>query len=186
MHLLNSVRGAYRPDCCIIADMDYMESAATAYILYNILIKELQASSRCASPRVMLEGEHIPHTAEAALMVLSSGCFQSAHVADLLLLVARLPTCSLLPILSDDSFRFPDETFFAQLQLNSPVKGLDIHFYSKIIRVAWTIFLFLWMKLTVFLFPWQPPALTASSSLSAAEVMFKEIAIIFSPLALGL
>ena len=98
-----------------------MEAAATAYILYNILGKELRSSYRCASPRVMMEGEAIPDKAEAALMVCSNGCFLCPHVADVLLQVASLHRCSLLPILSDDSFRFPDEDFFRELALQAPV-----------------------------------------------------------------
>jgi len=113
-----------------------MEAAATAYILYNILGRELRRSSRCASPRVIMEGEAIPDIAEAALMVCSNGCFLCPHVADVLLQIARLHRCSLLPILSDDSFRFPDEDFFSELTLQAPVQGLDIRLYAKVIRVA--------------------------------------------------
>lgn len=133
MRFLSHAKG--EPDCCIIADLNYMEAAATAYILYNILGKELRRSSRCASPRVIMEGEAIPDIAEAALMVCSNGCFLCPHVADVLLQIARLHRCSLLPILSDDSFRFPDEDFFSELVLQAPVQGLDIRLYAKVIRV---------------------------------------------------
>ena len=83
-----------------------------------------------------MEGEAIPDKAEAALMVCSNGCFLCPHVADVLLQVASLHRCSLLPILSDDSFRFPDEDFFKELALQAPVQGLDVRLYAKIIRVA--------------------------------------------------
>ena len=91
-----------------------MEAAATAYILYNILGTELRRSSRCASPRVIMEGEAIPDIAEAALMVCSNGCFLCPHVADVLF---KLPGC--IGAASCPSYRMTPSDFQMKISLVS-------------------------------------------------------------------
>lgn len=78
-------------DCVIIADCGNMEAAATAHILFNMLLKLLRLSSRCSVPRVLLEGDNVPDDAEAALMICSTGCFRSSCVAELLLEATKKP-----------------------------------------------------------------------------------------------
>ena len=72
-------------DCVIVVDGGNMEAAATAQILFHLLLRLLRRGTRCSVPRVLLEGDSVPEDAEAALMICSTGCFRSSSVAEMLL-----------------------------------------------------------------------------------------------------
>ncbi|CAE7243445.1 RPS6 [Symbiodinium natans] len=100
-------RKTARPDCVILVDPRNQEAVATAHVLLELLRlgKEVRLS-----PVVLKAGDRVPDYVAKALLVCSSGCFQSEALASWLI---RLPTpkCAILPILAEPDFAVPTEPF---------------------------------------------------------------------------
>lgn len=122
------------PDCIILADLDNLEAAATAYIMLGLLLPKLVGGSHNSMPTVLKKDQKMPKSATSALMICSEGCFRSADVASNLLAVKDLKTCCILPIIAEDGFRFPSQAFYEDLVTNRQLSSLDLQSYVQIIK----------------------------------------------------
>ncbi|CAE7337311.1 RPS6 [Symbiodinium natans] len=119
----------------ILVDLDNMEAAATAFVLLGLVRKKVMASGG-AVPHVLMKEKKVPPSVKAVLLICSDGCFHSAQVAAWLLQVLTVKNCALLPIIAEDGFRFPSESFYDQL-LNVPdLQVFDLATYTGIIRAV--------------------------------------------------
>eukprot|EP00913_Durusdinium_trenchii_P025622 g24049.t1 len=72
----------------------------------------------------------VPPTVQSVLLICSDGCFSSLNIARWLLEVLQVATCSLLPIIAEDGFRFPSDSFYDQLVANPELQDLDLDTYE--------------------------------------------------------
>jgi len=124
------------PDCIILSDLDNMEAAATAYILLALIVPKLIGSSRNSMPHVLQKDRPLPSSAISALVVCSDGCFRSNEMARWLLQVSRIEACSILPIIAEDGFRFPTQSFYDDLTASSPLEKGELQTYIRIIKAV--------------------------------------------------
>lgn len=122
------------PDCLIISDLDNMEAAATAYILLGLVVSKLMGGQKHNQPTVLQKERSVPKNATAALVICSDGCFKSFQFAEWMLQVAMLEGCCVLPIIAEDGFRFPAQTFYDDLDKISQLETVDLKTYKKCIK----------------------------------------------------
>jgi len=128
-----STNQALEPDCIILADLDNIESASTAYVLLGLLVPMLVGAGM---PVVLQKEEPLPRSAKAVLMICSEGCFRSPDVASSLLQILAVPSCSILPIIAEDGFRFPSQAYYDDLVQNPQLADLDLEQYVRIIKAV--------------------------------------------------
>ncbi|CAJ1362423.1 unnamed protein product, partial [Effrenium voratum] len=124
------------PDCLILADLDNMEAAATAYVLLGLIVQKLMGGQKNNMPAVLQKDKAVPSTAVSALVICSDGCFKSFQFAERLLAVARMSGCCVLPIIAEDGFRFPAQTYYEEIETLSQLQSLDIKTYIRAIKAV--------------------------------------------------
>ena len=134
-------RRSARPDCVILVDPANQEAVATAHVLLELLKlgKELRLS-----PVVLKAGEDYPDYAVKALLVCSSGCFQSEAVASWLINLPW-PQPSIFPIwqsLISPSRQSPTRTRCSEWKELSPTQNwqpthLSCKLSSRRLRASW-------------------------------------------------
>jgi len=144
-HVVSSMTGTIRakstsaahenPDCIIVSDLDNMEAAATAYILLGLVVTKLMGGTKNNMPTVLQKDRStVPPTACSCMVICSDGCFKSFQFADWMMQVAGLEGCCVLPIIAEDGFRFPAQSFYDELQTLPQLEMLDIKTYTRLIK----------------------------------------------------
>ena len=126
-------RRSARPDCVILVDPANQEAVATAHVLLELLKlgKELRLS-----PVVLKAGEDYPDYAVKALLVCSSGCFQSEAVASWLINLPW-PQPSIFPILAEPDFAVPTEPYEnAVLGVEGAFTDAELATYASVLQVV--------------------------------------------------
>jgi len=98
----------------ILADLAYSEASSTAYVLEKLLLPHMHHQSDLM-PRVLPETEDLPSTVSHVILICSRGCFRNANVVRMLLQASNLGAC-VIPVVSEEAFRFPTEPFFADMR----------------------------------------------------------------------
>eukprot|EP00439_Symbiodinium_sp_Y106_P032155 s4992_g3.t2 len=124
------------PDCLILADLENMEAAATAYILLALIVPKLMGASSNSMPQVLQQSRDLPPTAKSALVICSDGCFRSCEMAQWLLQVSQIDSCAILPIIAEDGFRFPTQSFYDDLSSYSQLEKVDLRTYVRVIKTV--------------------------------------------------
>jgi len=124
------------PDCLILADLENMEAAATAYILLALIVPKLMGASSNSMPQVLQQSRDLPPTAKSALVICSDGCFRSCEMAQWLLQVSQIDSCAILPIIAEDGFRFPTQSFYGDLSSYSQLEKVDLRTYVRVIKTV--------------------------------------------------
>ena len=118
----------------LLVDPDNLEAVASALVL-STLLKPLLLGTQVPVPSVLLKGSRVAVSTKMSLMLCSENCFRSEHVQEWLLQAYQAPSCCMIPVLAEDSFRVPAAS---SVSAEFPESGLDIedlHLYGVIIRV---------------------------------------------------
>ena len=129
-----------------------LEAAATAYILLALIVPKLMGASSNSMPQVLQQSRDLPPTAKSALVICSDGCFRSCEMAQWLLQVSQIDSCAILPIIAEDGFRFPTQSFYGDLSSYSQLEKVDLRTYVRVIK---TVF----QEIAVVFSPRSPTAL---------------------------
>eukprot|EP00439_Symbiodinium_sp_Y106_P000555 s6003_g1.t1 len=114
--------------CPILVDPDNIEAMASAMVLSSLL-KPLLLGTHVPSPFIILKGSSLLPSAKVALMVCSEGCFKSPHIQQWLLQACHSGSCSMIPVIVEESFRIPSSTYATELREVSFREG-ELHLYS--------------------------------------------------------
>jgi hypothetical protein len=98
----------------ILCNVDWSESLATAFIIQKLLLLKMLHASANSFPRVLLRDETLHKHADKAVLVCSNGCFVHRLVVSALL-QGSTQQLKVLPVICEDSFRFPSKQFFTAL-----------------------------------------------------------------------
>ena len=112
------------------------QAAATAYILLALIVPKLIGASKNSMPQVLQKDRDLPLSAVSALVVCSDGCFRSSEMAKWLLQVSQIDSCAILPIIAEDGFRFPTQSFYEDLTSYSQLEKVDLQTYIRVIKAV--------------------------------------------------
>mmetsp|Transcript_63773 Transcript_63773/g.137212 ORF Transcript_63773/g.137212 Transcript_63773/m.137212 type:complete len:1495 (+) Transcript_63773:66-4550(+) len=98
----------------IIADHSFTEVLATAYIIERLLLKELQ-TDLSKVPHVQRPDQRLRSEVKRAIIFCSNGCFVNRSNLDHLFQAAEMELI-VLPIIVEESFRFPTASMFMTLE----------------------------------------------------------------------
>lgn len=94
----------------ILVDTSYSEAISTAFTLEKLLLKFCGGDAE-KTPRVLSAADDVPVGATKVLIVCSNGCFANAILIKQILQASQNGSY-MLPIVSEDAFRFPTEEFW--------------------------------------------------------------------------
>jgi hypothetical protein len=116
-------------ETAMVVDRANSEAVCAAYIL-KALLTPLCLHDPKMQPTIILSGEDVPSTTKTLIVVCSTGCFEQKDMISSLLSAAEL-TVRCLPIVQEDSFRFPCDNYVAVLQQMAPQLLRQGSGYSK-------------------------------------------------------
>eukprot|EP00404_Azadinium_spinosum_P037723 CAMPEP_0180643154 /NCGR_PEP_ID=MMETSP1037_2-20121125/47632_1 /TAXON_ID=632150 /ORGANISM="Azadinium spinosum, Strain 3D9" /LENGTH=173 /DNA_ID=CAMNT_0022666581 /DNA_START=44 /DNA_END=562 /DNA_ORIENTATION=- len=108
-----------------MADFTYTEVVSTAFVIEKlvgaVLLNQLEKQ-----PVVLTPGEELNKSVERIVFICSNGCFLNPSLLGNLFASAE-KELKVLPIIAEDSFRFPSPAFFARLEdeVRAPLKTVS-------------------------------------------------------------
>jgi hypothetical protein len=102
----------------ILADLAYSEAASTAYVLEKLLIPYMHHNAELMPP-VLGDKETLAASTTHVILICSRGCFNNPNLVRALLTANELK-CAIIPVVSEEAFRFPTEPFFDSLRADGP------------------------------------------------------------------
>ncbi|CAE8711814.1 unnamed protein product [Polarella glacialis] len=97
----------------ILVDYKNMEAVATALVL-QLMVSPLLISSGGMVPYIMTANEEAMPTVQIIVVICSQGCFGNQDIASVLVSSAAR-SLTVLPIIAEDSFRFPTKDFYDEV-----------------------------------------------------------------------
>ncbi|CAE8656775.1 unnamed protein product [Polarella glacialis] len=114
----HSLSAQHACETIILADHSNSEAACTALILENML-HPMGMTDAKRMPKVLGADESVPAELKQVVVVCSSGCFLSPVMMRALIMAAECKA-TVLPVISEDSFRFPTEELYEQICSEAP------------------------------------------------------------------
>lgn len=107
----------------IVTDNANMESIAAAWILFKLMVP-LTLHLPLLRPHVLSCIEVLPNATTKLILILTNGCLQSKRLLKTLLRASYLEA-AVLPVISEESFRFPTADFYRDLRESSAMNRIS-------------------------------------------------------------